>query len=154
MIVAVPFPIEVTKPAAETVAIEALDVVHVTVAPAITVPPASLTVAVIVAVSANEAKLTVVGDNVTDPAACTTLTAVVALADPDVTVIVAVPFKIAVTSPAAETVAIVVSDDAHVTVAPAIVLSFASFTVAVTVAVSPNDTRLSVVGANVTELGT
>ena len=149
--VAVPFPIEVTKPAAETVAIEALDVVHVTVAPAITVPPASLTVAVIVAVSANEAKLTVVGDNVTDPAACATLTPVVALADPDVTVIVAVPFKIAVTSPAAETVAIVVSDDAHVTVAPAIVLSFESFTVAVKVAVSANEAKLRVVGDRVTD---
>ena len=61
---------------------------------------------------------------------------------------------IAVTIPAAETVATVVSDDAQVTVGLAIVLSFASFTVAVSVAVSPNDTRLSVVGDNVTELGT
>ena len=149
-----PFPIEVTKPAAETVAIEALDVVHVTVAPAITVPPASLTVAVTVAVSANDEKLTVVGDSVTDPDACATLTAVVVVAEPDVAVIVAVPFKTPVTSPAAETVAIVVSDEVHVTVGLAIVLSFASFTVAVSVAVSPNDTRLSVVGDNVTELGT
>ena len=147
-----PFPIEVTKPAAETVAIEALDVVHVTVAPAITVPPASLTVAVTVAVSANDAKLTVVGDNVTDVAACATLTAAVAVADPDVAVMVAVPFKIAVTSPAAETVAIVASEDAHVTVAPVIVLPFASLTVAASVAVSVNEAKLRLAGDRVTEL--
>jgi hypothetical protein len=68
---------------------------------------------------------------------------VVALADPDVAVIVAVPFATAVTNPAVETVAFVVSDDAHVTVAPAIVLSFASFTVAVSVAVSASDAKLT-----------
>ena len=38
------------------------------------------------------------------------------VAEPEVAVIVAVPFALAVTSPADETVAIVVSDDAHVTV--------------------------------------
>ena len=61
---------------------------------------------------------------------------------------------IAVISPVAETVATVVSDDAQVTVGLAIVLSFASFTRAVSVAVSPNEIRVRVVGANVTELGT
>ena len=78
----------------------------------------------------------------------------VAVAEPEVAVIVAVPFALAVTSPADEMVAIVGSDVAHVTVGLAIVLSFASFTRAVSVAVSPNDTRIRVVGANVTELGT
>ena len=68
MIVADPSVTEVTKPAAETVAIEALDELHVTVAPAIVLSFASLTVGVNVAVSANEAKLTVVGDSVTDVA--------------------------------------------------------------------------------------
>ena len=68
--------------------------------------------------------------------------------------IVAVPLLTAVTSPAAETVATVVSDDAHVTEGLAIVLSFASFTRAVSVAVSPNDARIRVVGDNVTEFGT
>ena len=76
------------------------------------------------------------------------------LAAPDVAVIVAVPFATAVTKPDDETVAIVVSDDAHVTVAPAIVLSFASFTVAVIVAVSLNDEKLRLVGDSVTELAT
>jgi len=69
-------------------------------------------------------------------------------------VIVAVPLLTAVTSPAAETVATVVSDDAQVTVGLAIVLSFASFTRAVSVAVSPNEMRVRVVGDNVTEFGT
>jgi hypothetical protein len=40
-----------------------LDVAQVTVAPDITVPPASFTVAVRVAVSANEAKLRLVGES-------------------------------------------------------------------------------------------
>ena len=68
VMVAVPFPLAVTSPAAETVAIDALDELHVTAAPAITVPPASLTVGVIVAVSANDVKLRLSGDSVTDDA--------------------------------------------------------------------------------------
>ena len=58
----------VTSPAVETVATDALEVLHVTVTPDITFPPASFTVAVSVAVSASEAKLTVVGDTVIDEA--------------------------------------------------------------------------------------
>ena len=61
------------------------------------------------------------------------------------------PLAIAVTSPADETVAIVVSDVAHATVAPAIVLSFASFTVAASVAVSTNATRLTLSADSVTD---
>ena len=68
VIVAVPSATEVTNPADDTVATDELDVAHVTVAPDITVPPASLTVAASVAVSANEAKLRLVGDRVTDDA--------------------------------------------------------------------------------------
>ena len=61
------------------------------------------------------------------------------------------------TRPAAETVAFVVSDVAHVTVAPAIVLSFASFTVAVIVSVvgfpsrSLNDEKLTLSVDSVTD---
>ena len=55
----------VTSPADETVATDAADVAHVTVAPEIVVPPASFTVAVSVAVSANEANDRLVGDRVT-----------------------------------------------------------------------------------------
>ena len=65
VIVADPVATEVTSPADETVAMDELDVVHVTVAPEITDPTASLTVAVSVAVSASEAKLKLVGESVT-----------------------------------------------------------------------------------------
>ena len=68
--------------------------------------------------------------------------------------IVAVPFPFEVTSPADETVATVVSEDAQVTVGLTIVLSFTSFTVGVSVAVSANDAKLRVVGDSVTELTT
>ena len=67
--VAVPFPTAVTKPPVETVATALSDdVVHVTAAPDIIVPPASFTVGLSVVVSANEAKLRLVGDRVTDDA--------------------------------------------------------------------------------------
>ena len=69
MIVADPVPTEVTRPADDTVAMDVLEDAQVTVAPEITVPTASLTVAVSVAVSANEAKLKLVGDSVTLDAA-------------------------------------------------------------------------------------
>ena len=139
IMVAVPSATAVTSPAVDTVATEASDVAHVTVAPEITDPPASFTVAVSVAVSANEAKLRLVGDRVTDHATRVTVVVAVALTDPEVAVIVAVPLPIAVTKPPDETVAMSVSDELHVTVGLTIVLSFASFTVAVRVAVSPPD---------------
>ena len=69
--------------------------------------------------------------------------------EPDVAVIVELPSATAVTRPADDTVA--ASPDAvHVTVAPPIVLSFASFTVGTSVVVSPNDAKLRLVGASVT----
>ena len=70
----------------------------------------------------------------------------VAFNDPEAAVIVAVPSATAVTSPADETVATVVSDVDHVTVAPEIAVPPASFTVAVSVVVSPTDARLLVLG--------
>ena len=76
------------------------------------------------------------------------------LADPDVAVIVAVPSATDVTKPVAEIVATVSSRDAHVTVAPAILLPAASFTVATSVAVSANEAKLTVAGDSVTELAT
>ena len=78
----------------------------------------------------------------------------VALAAPEVAVIVAVPFEAAVTRPADETVAIVGSDVAQVTVAPATIVPSESFTVAVSVAVSANEAKLRLVGDRVTELAT
>ncbi len=68
MIIAAPLLIAVTSPAAETVAMSVSDELHVTVAPEIADPSASFTVAVSVVVSANEAKLRLVGDSVTEDA--------------------------------------------------------------------------------------
>ena len=68
VIVADPVATEVTSPADETAAIDELDVVQVIGAPEITDPPASFTVAISVAVSANEANDRLVGDSVTEDA--------------------------------------------------------------------------------------
>jgi hypothetical protein len=148
VIVAVSYATEVTRPVDDTVATDAADVVHVTVAPLITVSFASFTVAVTVAVSASDEKLRLVGDTVIDEATWATVTAAVALTEPEVAVITAVPSATEVTRPADETVAIVVSDVAHVTVAPLISLPLSSLTTAVSVAVSPNDGNVSSVSDN------
>ena len=63
VIVAVPSATEVTNPADDTVATDELDVVHVTVAPLIVSPLASVTVAVSGVVSASEANVSTVSDN-------------------------------------------------------------------------------------------
>ncbi|SVB12615.1 uncharacterized protein METZ01_LOCUS165469, partial [marine metagenome] len=60
-----------------------------------------------------------------------TVTDAVALTDPDVAVIVAMPFATEVTRPVAETVATATADVAQVTVEPSTTSSFASVTVAV-----------------------
>jgi hypothetical protein len=66
VIITVPLATEVTSPPPDvTVAMNEFDVAHVTVAPEITDPAASFTVAVSVAVSANEANDRLVGDRVT-----------------------------------------------------------------------------------------
>ena len=59
---------EVTNPADETVATAVFVDDHVTVAPGIVAPSASVTVGVSVAVSANEANERLVGDSVTEDA--------------------------------------------------------------------------------------
>ena len=70
MIIAVPSATEVTSPPPDvTVAMDEFDVAQVTVAPDITDPPASFTVAASVAVSANEENDRFISDNVTLDAA-------------------------------------------------------------------------------------
>jgi hypothetical protein len=150
VIVSVPLATAVTSPADETVAIVVSDDAHVTVAPEIAVPPASLTVAASVTVSPMDAKDFVLGDSATLDAVWVTVTTAVPLADPEVAVIVSVPLATAVTSPPDDTVAIDVLDDAQVTVVPDMVAPPASFTVAARVTVSPTDTRVFVLGASVT----
>ena len=68
VMVAVPSATAVTSPAVETVATDELDVAHVTVAPEMMFPPASLTVATRVAAAPIELKVTLVGDSVTEAA--------------------------------------------------------------------------------------
>ena len=150
VIVSVPLATAVTSPADETVAINVSDDAQVTVAPEIAVPPASLTVAASVTVSPMDAKDFVLGDSATLDAVWVTVTTAVPLADPEVAVIVSVPLATAVTSPPDDTVAIDVSDDAQVTVAPDMVAPPASFTVAARVTVSPTDAKVFVLGASVT----
>ena len=68
VMVAVPSATAVTSPADETAATEVSDVSHVTVGFEITVPPASLTVAVRVAPSPIDVKLRLVGASVIEAA--------------------------------------------------------------------------------------
>jgi hypothetical protein len=71
----------------------------------------------------------------------------VAVSDPEVAVMVAVPSATAVTSPVDDnTVATAASDVAQVTVAPLIVSPFASFTVAVNATVSPTEDKVLALG--------
>ena len=79
------------------------------------------------------------------------MTVAVPLADPDVAVMVAVPFVTAVTSPAAETVATSASDVAQVMVGFEMMFPAASLTVATRVAVSPAEVKLRLVGDSVIE---
>ena len=146
MIVAEPSATEVTSPAGETVTTLGVADVHVTVAPGITVPPASFTVAVSVAVSPIDTKESELGDNSMVPASGEIVTVPDPLAEPEVAVMVTEPSVTAVTSPVEETVAMVVADVDHATVAPEIAVPPASFTVAVNVTVSPTEDRVLVLG--------
>ena len=113
--VAVPLATAVTSPADETVATPASDDDHVAVASDITEPPASLTVAVKLAVSAIDDKASELGATSRVAPTCETVTAAIALAAPDAAVIVAVPLLIAVTEPDDEMVATDASEEDHVT---------------------------------------
>ena len=68
VMVAVPSATAVTRPAAETVTIDASDVAHVTVGFEMAFPAASVTVAARVAVSPIDVKLRLVGDSVIEAA--------------------------------------------------------------------------------------
>ena len=68
VMVAVPSMTAVTRPSDETVATDELDVTHVTVAPGMMFPAASLTVVTRVVVSPADVKLTLVGDRVIEEA--------------------------------------------------------------------------------------
>ena len=82
------------------------------------------------------------------------MTVAVVLMEPATAMIVVVPSATEVTRPADETVATSVAVEAHVTVALAITVPTASFTVAASVVVSPNEVKLTLVGDSVTEVAT
>ena len=77
-----------------------------------------------------------------------------ALAEPEVAVIVAVPSATEVTNPADDTVATAASDVAHVTAALAIVAPFWSLTVADSWDVTPSEARLRLVTERVIDVAT
>ena len=79
------------------------------------------------------------------------MTVAVALTDPDVAVMVAVPSATAVTRPADETVATEALDVAQVTSASELTVPPVSLTVATRVAPSPIDVKLRFVGDRVIE---
>jgi hypothetical protein len=83
-----------------------------------------------------------------------TVTVAVALPDPLVAVIVAVPVATGVTSPVEETVATEAFDVAHVTVALAIVAPFWSLTVAVSCVVPPKEAKFRLVAESVIDVAT
>jgi hypothetical protein len=146
VIVAVPSPTEVTNPPDDTVAIAVEEVLHVTVAPDTVVPPVSLTVATSWVVSPGEVRLRLLWDIVIEELTWLTVMALVAVADPDVAVMVAVPSATEVTSPADDTVAALEFEVVQVTVAPDMAFPLASFTVAAMVTVSPIEVRVLEVG--------
>ena len=79
------------------------------------------------------------------------MTVAVALTDPDVAVMVAVPSMTAGTSPSAETVATEASDVAHAMLGFVMMFPAASLTVVTRVVVSPADVKLTLVGDRVIE---
>jgi hypothetical protein len=154
VILAVPLAIEVTRPVDDTVATVVSDVVHVTVALSIAWPFASVTVAVSWVVSASEPNVSVESDKDTAAITWPTLTVAVALAGPDVAVIVAEPSATEVTRPVDDTVATEAADVVHVTVALAIVAPFWSLTVAEIWDVTPREARLRLVTERVIDVAT
>ena len=100
-------------------------------------------------------KLSTVSDSSTLAAARETVTVAVALNDPEVAAIVAVPSATEVTRPVVDdTVATAAADVAHVTVARFIVAPFWSLTVAVSFLVSPKEAKLRLVAESVIDVAT
>ena len=73
-----------------------------------------------------------------------------AVAEPDVAVIVAVPSATEVTRPSVDTLATVVSDEVQVRIGPEILCPPASFASAVSRVVSPSEVKLRTVSDNST----
>ena len=104
--------------------------------------------------SASEANVSVETDNERVAATWATVTLAVALADPLVAVIAAVPSATEVTRPVDDTVVTAASDVAHVTVALSIVAPFWSLTVADSWDVAPSEAKLKLVTERVIKVAT
>jgi hypothetical protein len=101
-------------------------------------------------VSPGEVRLRLLWDIVIEELTWLTVMALVAVNDPDVAVMVALPSATEVTRPADDTVAALEFEVDQVTVAPEIAFPPESFTVAAMVTVSPIEVRVLEVG--VTEM--
>jgi len=149
-----PLATAVTTPTLLTVTVVVSLDDHVRLPAGISEPPASRTVAVTVAVSPAAANTRESGESVIETATCWIEAFAFADADPDVAVMVAVPFATAVTRPDEDTVATEADDELHVTLAPLIVAPFWSLTVAVSWDVSPSEAKLRLVADSVIEVAT
>jgi predicted flap endonuclease-1-like 5' DNA nuclease len=148
---AVPLPTAVTRPELLTVATPSSDDAQLNVVPSILFPLASCALAASCTVSPSELSDAVSGSTSTLAGVCAT----VIEAEPETpaveAVTSAVPFPTAVTSPAELTAAQFSSDDDHVKETPVMALPLASRAVAVSWAVSPNETSVPDAGVTTTE---
>ena len=118
MTVVEPSATAVTTPPEDTVPILVSEEPHVTAAPEIALPPASVTVAVSIAVSPIDMKASEVALKPMVDGTWLTVVTAVALPEPETAVMVAAPSATAVTRPVDETVATPLSDEDHSTSAP------------------------------------
>ena len=152
VIVAVPLPAAVTRPAASTVATASSLDSHENSAPATAWPFASNASAASWTVAPTAVR-SAAGETATEFADWATVTATVPDADPAVAVTDAVPLPTAVTSPVELTVATAVSALDQVTVAPAITCPFWSRTSAESCIVAPSAASSAVAELAVTVVG-
>jgi hypothetical protein len=152
--VADPSATAVTSPEDETVATPVLDDDQSTVNSATELPPASVAVAVIASASPMTPNATELWENSRVAGSWATVAVAVAVIEPMVAVMVAVPLVTEVTVPEDETVATDAADVAHDTLAPLIVAPFWSLTVAVSGCVAPIDEKLKLVAESVIDVAT
>ena len=152
--VADPSATAVTSPEDETVATPVLDDDQSTVNSATELPPASVAVAVIASASPMTPNATELWENSRVAGSWATVAVAVAVIEPMVAVMVAVPLVTEVTVPEDETVATDAADVAHDTLAPLIVAPFWSLTVAVSCCVAPIDEKLKLVAESVIDVAT
>jgi hypothetical protein len=141
---------EVTKPADETVATNASDVAQLSAGFAIVLSFASLTMAVSWVALPSAENVSTELDSAMLAATRVTVTVAVSVMESELAVIVAVPSPTEVTSPPSEIAATSASDVAQLSAGLAIVLSFASLTMAVSWVALPSAENASAVSDSAT----